>query len=280
MFYNKNEDAAKTKASAKPRLDKTEQKSAPAFPSTGWSNDASKLPVVTAATVLGHLMRTGKCVSDSGDVAVVQKPLRRGHDFFFEGYVHDIEVVSSDENKKVFVRSKCWASQKKYVKYAQNVLFSPDEDPNGPAKVSFATCNGCPAGEQGGLCQHVFALLMAVEHLRPHHAHGHGGSLPPAESVTSRRRSWGPKVRDVEPRAVFQSVLERSSGEKRRGKAIASALFEARGCDVRSLSHNELEELRRSSSKLNCRLLTAIAFRNVSTAYGVSRRGHLIIPAA
>ena len=44
----------------------------PVFPESGWSNDATKLPSVTAATVLGHLMRTGKsCDAVSGEVIVV-----------------------------------------------------------------------------------------------------------------------------------------------------------------------------------------------------------------
>ena len=48
------------------------------------------------------------------------------------------------------------------------MAFLPDKkDVHGPAKVVFATCQGCPAGEQGGLCQHIFALLMVVEHYRP-----------------------------------------------------------------------------------------------------------------
>ncbi len=273
VFYSKNEDAARTKASAKLVEGKTviAERNSPTFPTSGWSCDASKLPVVTAATVLGHLMRTGKHVSESGDVAVVQKPLRRGHDFFYEGYVHDVQVASVDDKKEVFVVSKCWASQKKYLKYSQKVLFVPDEASNGPAKVKFATCQGCPAGEQGGVCQHIFALLMAVEHLRP--LHGHGGSLPPAESVTSRRRLWGPKARDVEPRAIFQCVLERSTGETRRGKGIGSALHEARGHDLRSLSHQDVEELRSDSAKLNCRLLTSLAFESVQIAFGASPEG-------
>ena len=30
-------------------------------------------------------------------------------------------------------------------------------------KVNFVACEGCPAGQDGGLCQPIFALLM-IEH--------------------------------------------------------------------------------------------------------------------
>ena len=160
--------------------------------------------------------------------------------FFFEGYVHDILVTSSVDKREVFVTSKCWASQKKCQKYTQKVMFLPDTygSQNGPAMVDFATCQGCSAREHGGLCQHVFALLMAVEHLRPQQVHG--GILPPAESVTSRRCSWGPKERDVEPRAIFQCVVERSLGDERRGKGIGSGLFESREKSLRSISRDDV----------------------------------------
>ena len=74
--------------------------------------------------------------------------------------MHDVNVTSpKDGTGRVFVLSKCWASQKKTVKYEQKVIFSSDIDSKVefPAcKVDFATCEVCPAGLHGGLCQHVF----------------------------------------------------------------------------------------------------------------------------
>ena len=138
----------------------------PVFPESGWSNDATKLPSVTAATVLGHLMRTGKsCDAVSGEVTVVQKPLRRGHDFFFNGYVHDVLVAR--EGDAYFVKAKCWASQKKTTKYLQKGKLLQQRKEGMYVDVDFATCEGCPAGQDGGLCQHIFALLMAIEKFGP-----------------------------------------------------------------------------------------------------------------
>lgn len=84
VFYIKNKDAEKTNASAKNLLDKATTSKKCTNVSTGWSSDASKLPVVTVAAVVGYLMQTGKNVSTLGDESVVQKPLRRGHDLFMK----------------------------------------------------------------------------------------------------------------------------------------------------------------------------------------------------
>ena len=265
-FYRRNVDAAQTKASASRNAPKPA--SEPVFPADGWSSDASKLPLVTAATVLGHLMRTGKHVSGAGNVTVVQKPLRRGNQFFSDGYIHDVAVTQSSSADIIFVTAKCWASQKKTTKYHQRVMFSqsdkkPDSQDYVFAEVAFATCRGCPAVEHGGLCQHVFALLIAIEayHLKKL------AVLPGAESCTSIRCSWGPKERDVQPKAVFQSVLEKCKGDKRKGSGVGSAVCEARGQKLLSICRDKVEKLRHSLLE-NCRFLTSMDIKYVSTAYG------------
>ena len=55
-----------------------------------------------------------------------------------------------------YVQSKCWASQRKAVKYSQKVMISKEG-------VEYAACHTCPAGRNGGFCQHVFALLLFLE---------------------------------------------------------------------------------------------------------------------
>ena len=87
---------------------------------------------MTAATFLGHSIRSGKNTTKSGEITVVQKPLQRGH----ERYVHDIRMAKSDVEKKVLVKSGWRALQKKNEKYCQNDLFLTDEDTSGP--VNFA----------------------------------------------------------------------------------------------------------------------------------------------
>ena len=53
--------------------------------------DAGRLPRVSVAKVLDHLLWNGKGSKD--DVTVVQKPLGRGHEFFFAGYVYDVRAA-------------------------------------------------------------------------------------------------------------------------------------------------------------------------------------------
>ena len=56
--------------------------------------------------------------SKDQQITVVQKPLRRGNDFFFSGYVHDVSVSEGDDDEHVVVCAKYWASQAKKKKYA------------------------------------------------------------------------------------------------------------------------------------------------------------------
>ena len=192
LFYQHNPYAAKgkTQSTAKTKVDSAQESSSLAsFPTTGWSSDRSLLPAVDAGTILSHLIRTGKGPSaahaDTQEVTIVQKPLRRGQDFFFCGYVHDVCVCRKGGH--CFLKGKCFASQKKAVKYEQGIQLTEGE--NG-ASVLFAACKGCPAGADGGLCQHVFALLLAVEHYGPKKE----GNMPGEQSKTSMKQSWGPRT--------------------------------------------------------------------------------------
>ena len=115
--------------------------------------------------------------------------------------------------------------RKKTVKYEQKVIFPSDTDSRvefSACKVDFATCEVCPAGLHGGLCQHVFALLIAIEHYR---CREDVAALPGAEPVTSVGQSWGLLERDVEPWAIFQSLVERAKGSERKRKGSFKQLM-------------------------------------------------------
>ena len=78
-------------------------------------------------------------------------------------------------------------SEKNYKIRSAPCLLGP---PWGESRCkSFAACEGCVAGDHGGLCSHVFTLLMVLEKLCPVEA---DGSVPGSESVTSLPRSWEP----------------------------------------------------------------------------------------
>ena len=113
---------------------------------------------------------------------------------FFGGYIHDVSV--SHLGSSVFVVSKCFASQKKGTVYHQNVIFEKDIEASEDAAafsghfctVVFATCEGCVAGADGGLCSHVIALFLVLEKYRTS-----------SRAVTSLPRSWGPRQRNIYP---------------------------------------------------------------------------------
>ena len=142
--------------------------------------------------------------------------------------------------------------------------------------MDFATCQPCPAGANGGLCQHIFALLMAIEYYR-----GKASVLPAAESVTSNPCSWGPSQRDVELKFIFQSVIEKPKAEKRKGKGSGPSLFEARGPEHQTISESEVEEFCRLFPASN-RLLLRLKFlseKNDGLWRGSSRQSGVISTA-
>ena len=106
------------------------------------------------------------------------------------------------------MQSKCWASQRKSVKYNQKVMISNEG-------VEYAACYSCPAGRNGGLCQHVFALLLVLEKycLKMTEI---SNELPGPQSCTSVKQTWGPRKRDVDPKPIMQTTVERAKGETER----------------------------------------------------------------
>ena len=249
--------------------------SEPVWPETGWTSDTKELPTVNADVILGHLLKTGKRVPGEENVLVAQKPLRRGYDFYWGGYVHDVLFFRNPRDaNKAFITGKCWASQKKYTKYEQKVVLEQlegcgelAEEPNAAADrqrpekhwaVTFATCTPCVAGQHGGFCQHVFALLLALEN----HVKQGSDKLPGPQSITSARQQWGPRSRNVEPQRVMESVVEKARpDEERKRPPISSLLKEARGPAVRTISVASVNKVEKSLPP-GCRMAGIIKLGN------------------
>ena len=81
--------------------------------------------------------------------------------------------------------------------------------------VAHATCRGCVAGTDGGLCAHVLALLVWFDKLRTK-----------SPSATGLPRSWGSRQRNIDPEPVSQVVVEKPT-EYRKGGPIRSTLYDA-----------------------------------------------------
>ena len=169
-------------------------------------------PVIPA-----HLLQTGKAVS-SDTVQLTQKSLERGHDFYFWGYVHDVKVCNFQS--KFYVESKCWASQRKHMEYIQKIVLSEVQQSNAvdemeseekegvkvQLRVTYASCVPCPAGTSGGLCQHVFALLILLQHHAPEPS-SPAASLPGSDSVTSGKKLWGDQKQDGTAKTIIETIV-------------------------------------------------------------------------
>lgn len=207
--------------------------------------DKSRYPVVTGRTLFAHLMATGKEVGnaaadDSGTSSFVNRPLSRGNALYFYGYVHDVSVCFDD--KKCFVTARCWATQRKSERYTQKLMLTGDKLREQSCTLEFATCIGCVAGFAGGLCSHVFAVLLVLEEERKKSLDADNVISP-----TSLPRTWGPRQRDVQPEPVMDVVVEKPiSATHRKKDPVASKLYEARGKLVRKLSADDLASLRDS----------------------------------
>ena len=61
--------------------------------------------------------------------------------------------------------------------------------------------------------------------------------------MTSRKQAWGPRERDVNPKPVMETTVERSKLSKERKRPpIVCSLVEHHGPEVRSYDEDDFEE--------------------------------------
>lgn len=254
ILANEHENVARTKSSSQRRHRKrphghdkhnslhSEKESKdhmkePSFPKPAGQDTLAISPLCLQVLfwAISSSVRTGKTVTDTdGEVVIPKKPMRRDYDFFM-GVMFPMCALPQ-------VRAGClwWHSAGRRRKKCQMRAETCSRRSWGRfAYVSFATCRGCPAGANCGLCQ-LFALLIAAEHYR---AAG-DQCLPGMESVTSRPCSWGPQKRDVEPQPVMTTVIEKAkSADEWRRKPISCTLYEAPCLDLRKITQAEIDDL-------------------------------------
>lgn len=69
-------------------------------------------------------------------------------------------AVTSDDQPLVFVKARCWASQKRPPNICtESCLWKRGKT----STLSYTALLGesCPAGQEGGLCQHIVAVLLS-----------------------------------------------------------------------------------------------------------------------
>ena len=120
------------------------------------------------------------------------------------------------------------------MKYNQKVVISEEG-------VEYAACHTCPAGRNGGFCQHVFALLLVLEKYCIKTAAEVDNEWPTSQSCTSVKQSWGPRKRDIDPKPIMQTTVERAKDEKEHKKvAVTCTLYEAWDEVAQELSLNDI----------------------------------------
>ena len=144
--------------------------------------------------------------------------------------------------------------------------------------MSYASCDGCPAGQCGGLCHHIFALLMVLEYYGPRPEPD--VSVPEDDPVTSQPRSWGPRQRNVQPQASMQTVIERPKFDSdRKAKAVACKLYDARAPHARVMTKEEITDMRPMLYPCRLKHLLIDDERDIAygpTAFGVSPLGSVL----
>lgn len=233
VFYHKNPDAAKVRSSSS--SDPVVTTDSPAFPTSGWTLDKGMYPRVSGRTIYSHLSKTGKGTKSASAGSIVDRPLARGNALYFYGYVHDVEICY--EGSKCYIKSKCWATQRKSAKYVQKLVLTSSSPVDVSCTVDFAVCLSCVAGADGGICSHVFAVLLVLEEEKQ----------ASDVSKTSLPCTWGPRQRNIEPEPVMDVVVEKPlSASERKKRPVSSTLYDARGVDAKRLSVADLEAFRSS----------------------------------
>ena len=133
----------------------------------------------------------------------------------------------------------------------------------------------CYAGTSGGLCQHVFTLLILLQH----HAltSPPAASLPGSDSITSGKKLWGPRERDITPRTMMETMVEKAKDPLQRKKsAITCSLYEARRPATRKLSKDNI-----GAHKEDCRMRPMLPSSTsdlpyVQTQYGEALLGSVL----
>ena len=101
------------------------------------------------------------------------------------------------------------------------------EDVKVQLHVMYSYCVPCPAGTCGGLCQHIFALLILLQHHVPESS-SPAASLPGLDSVTSGKKLWGGQKKDVSVKTIMETMVE-GEGSIRKEEQQYLAAFMKKG---------------------------------------------------
>ena len=119
------------------------------FPSSGFKLGISELPRISYSNIWKYLIEEVELRKQLG----TEKPIVKGYNFFKSGHV--LQLFSTKDSNKYYVKSKVLPSMIKTKIYTANIIIRANGD------ILSAVC-GCPAGVDGR-CNHLAATLFAIE---------------------------------------------------------------------------------------------------------------------
>ena len=162
---------------------------------------------------------------------------------------------------------------KKGTVYHQKVIFEKDIEASEDAAafsghfctVVFATCEGCVAGADGGLCSHVIALFLVLEKYRTS-----------SRAVLSLPRWWGPRQQNIDLQPIMNITVEKSRMDL-LGENISCTLDDARSEHLRTLSVDDVDNLwdtLREDNPMRAILPSSISY--VGSTFGETPSGSIL----
>ena len=198
------------------------------YPTEGWSNSLSKLPVFTRAEMNEHIARTGKNIGNK-DHHSVPTTLRKAKTFLEDEYLH--EIMAASDQQRFYFKAKCYHSFRK-------------NDPPHQLKLALCIIKGdvlhssctCVAGKVG-FCNHISALMLKVckftlyeakttKDLRDEHDEN------PSVACTSQLQKWHKKGggENIVPQPVMEVNVKKTKLDEPSTSrdGVKCTLYEAR----------------------------------------------------
>lgn len=118
---------------------------------------------------------------------------------FKHGHVQKIEVALDEEENLLHIKCECLPEMKKSLKY--KICLSMTKSGKCAGKITFASCNPCPAGKAPfASCKHIAALCYGLEEFVRT-----GRSSRNYQTCTSRLQTWNqPRKRKLDSSSVYE----------------------------------------------------------------------------
>lgn len=141
----------------KNKIHKEDEKTKSSLTCTKQAQAWSRSTVILPET-FSHIMISEHAKSSGKNTQYVEKPIEKGYNFFWDGYIHDVTCMK--ENNSVHIKCKCYRSQRKNEQpHSLSVKLNSNSG-------SVESVNGsCVAGITG-FCNHIFALLYTIDHAK------------------------------------------------------------------------------------------------------------------